>query len=405
MKTKIIIIIIAILVIGVTGYKVIERLTRQPAIQQEVSIPVQTVIIKPEQTDNYLAYEGRVSASKIEKISFKSTARLEQINGIEGEIIKPDQVFIQLDTSDLQLSLEAAEEKLKGAKANYDLASKGTRPEDKRLAQINVDKAKRAVDFYSQKLQELENLYQEGVVSRSEVDNIKLQLDLAVQDQELAATNYQKAINGAEQEVVQAAKSQYELAKTNRQASQDLLQDASYKVPSDRILIKKMYQVGELVPAGYPVAIVRSLEQQVVVGVSSKDLDQIHLGQRAVISHHDKQVAGKVTKVSEVPDEKHYLYQVEVTLDQSIYKIGEIAKVEISVGKSDEIWIPIAAVKNDGIDYVYLVKEGRAVIKKVKVIESKQDQLAVEGLVPGDQVITGNINKIQEQSLVTSTTE
>ncbi len=244
-------------------------------------------------------------------------------------------------------------------------------------------------------------LYEEGgVVSESELEGLKLELTLAQSDYALAEQNYQKALNGAEVEIVQAAQAQLALALTNREVQQMMLEDAVHILDEPKVIVDKLYEPGELVSAGYPVAIVRSIDQSVTVGVTRKDIVNIDVGGRVHVNLFDQIVDGEVIRVAQVPDTTHFLYEVEISLPDEAYVVGEIVTCEFVLGERKVIRIPITALMNDGIDYVFLEKDGLVVIRQVVVEEIVSGYAIVSGLDIGDRMITSNLNRISENSMI-----
>jgi len=400
MKAKILIIIVLIVVIGISIIKVNDYFKEDTTVKEVISIPVKTIAISESSVKDALVYQGVITPNKIEQIGFKTTARLETFNGEIGELLAADTILVELDISDMQLSLNAADNQLSAAMADYQRALKGSKPEDIELANISVNKATEAVDYLENKVADLTKLFEEGIVSQSELEGVTLELNLALSDLELASKSYDKAISGAEKEVILAAQAVVELAKTNKKAQQSLIEDATYTLTQPRVLIERFYEEGELVPAGYPVAILRSIEQGVILGVTRNDLDKVFIGQKAEIVSDRLTSLGEVVRIAEIPDQNHFLYEVEVSVDNEEYKVGEIVSCQLMLGTKNVVMIPISAIMNDGIDYVFVNDNGIAAKRKVVIEEVLEGKAMVTGLEMGDEMVINNLNKIHEKSKI-----
>lgn len=400
MKMKIIIGIVLLIIISLSGYRIWTMMNEEEGAAVLISTPVEIVEVQQEAYTNTLKYEGRVAPESLKKISFKSGGRIGNFTGEVGEILKEGSTLVSLDTSDLQASLDGAMLQLSAAQAEYERAVKGARREDIELARINRDKAKSAVDYLKTRVDDVTSLFNEGAVSASELDGLTLEYDLAVNDLALAQQTYEKAINGTEDELIAAAEAQLNLAQVNVDVSKRLLEDGAYVLKEDMVLVQKLYEEGELVPTGYPVAVLRSLVQKVTLGVTAGDLDHVYIGQEAQVRLDGQIGGGQVTRIAEVPDEKHFLYEVEVTLDRQDYRIGDIVKVDLILDEVEIIRVPIAAIMNDGIDYVYLDQDGKAVLQKINIVFVNEGQASVTGLEVGDRLIVSNLNRINENSLI-----
>ena len=400
MRMKIMTLVLVILALGAGGYRLYEQLTKDDGGELITSTPVSVKSIEATMVETSLSYQGRVAPTVIETVSFKSSGRLESFNGEVGQRLDPGLILAELDKSDLQLAVEAAANQLIAATAGYDQALKGASSEDVSMASLSTAKAQEAVDYLGELVSDARILYEEGILSESELEGLKLELALAESDVALAKTNYQKAAGGAEPEIIKAAKAQADMAAINEKAQQSLMDDGSYTLKDQRVLVKQMFEPGELIPAGYPVAILRSMEQLVVVGASGEELDQIYLGQKAHITINGEVKEGLVERIAEIPDESHFLYEVEIALADQDYLIGALVECKLVLGEQSAVTIPVTAIMNDGIDYVYLAEDGRAVIRKVSIVAVTEGMAIVEGLNIGDQMIVSNLNRIQEQSVV-----
>lgn len=400
MKMKVMTLILILLALSLGGYRLYEQMTKDNEIESMISTPVGVATIESTMVEKVLSYQGRIAPTVTETVSFKTSARLATFNGHVGALLEAGTVLAELDKSDLLLALEAATNQVIGATAEVDRALKGASDEDVTMASISAAKAQEAVDYLSGLAADGITLFEEGIVSQSELDRIELDLALAERDVDLAKTNYQKASGGAEPELIRAAQAQAALATTNEEAQQALMDDATYVLKDQRVLVKQMFEPGELVPAGYPVAVLRSIQQMVVVGVSGDELNQISIGQKVHIIAHGEVKEGQVQRIAEIPDESHFLYEVEVALTDHDYLVGELVECQLLLGEQSAVTIPVTAIMNDGIDYVYLAEEERVVIRKISIVTVVNGEAIVEGLNPGDQMIVSNLNRIQEQSVI-----
>ncbi len=400
MKMKLIFLVVALGLVGFTGYKIYNTLTEDYLAEEKAPVPITIFETELSNIPMTIKYQGSVAPLFVENISFKSSGRLESFKGLEGQTLEAGHILAQLNLSDLDLALDAAENQLTAAEADYARALKGARDEDVELARISLEKADQALAYLEDQVTKMTSLFEEGIVSQSELDSVTLELDLAKKDAELASENLNKALSGTEAEVIQAAAANVALAKTNVASNQGMIDDASYTLDKDMILVKQLYEEGELIPAGYPVAVLRSPKKIISIGVSGKDLSKIHLGQKVEISSGDKSGSGLISQIAEIPDEDHFLYNVEVSVESGDFNIGEITECKIAYDQVQGITLPIYALKNDGIDYIYIYKDGLAMMEKVDILDIYENQVLVLGLEPGTKVIISNLNRIQENSSV-----
>ena len=65
------------------------------------------------------------------------------------------------------------------------------------------------------------------------------------------------------------------------------------------------------------------------------------------------------------------------------------------------IWIPVACVLNDGEDYVYVVKEDRAVRKNIILGSVSGSQVVADGLAEGESLVVQGMKNLDNGSAVT----
>ncbi len=400
MKMKVTMAIMLLVVFLLGGYRIIQVVNKEETAQEVLTVPVSVMDVQLNEVAESLTYEGRVSPTSVEKVSFKSTARLAEFNGDVGDVIEEGTILTSLDDEDLALALEGANRQYEAAKATYQQAVNGATQEDLDLALISVEKTTEAVEYLSEQLEDIGVLLTEGVVSQSEYDGLVLEMTLAEKDLALAATNYDKAKLGSQQEVIDAAKAQMNLTLVNVKANEAMLEDSRYLASKSMVLVDQLYEIGELVPAGYPVAVLRSTTMEVNLGLTAEDLSKVYTGQSAVVETRTGTGLGTVSKVAELPDDTHFLYEVTIELAGDDYLVGDIASCALSMGNREVITVPVTAILNDGIDYVYVVEDGLAGIRQIDILKLYGEYVSVGGLIPGDQVIISNVNRLEPGSVV-----
>ncbi|SHK09099.1 RND family efflux transporter, MFP subunit [Geosporobacter subterraneus DSM 17957] len=362
--------------------------------------PVQLLSLQEETRPIILNYTGIVEASAIKKLAFKSSGKIDAVFVKKGDQIKAGQPLLQLDTKDLTYGLSAARGQMEAAQAQYEKAVNGAVPEDIRQMEANVKKAEAAYIFMKDQYEKLEKLYASGAVSQKDLDKIKVEFDAAEADYRSAMEMEKKLKNGSRPEDKAAAKGQLDQAAADYQHKLSLLEDALIRSGSDGYVIDLLYEEGEMVPAGYPVIVVRNDQQVFKVGLTTKDLNKIHIGTKTILWINGKPLEGTVTNIHSTPDQETLTYPVEVSLPSNTWPIGAVGHAEFIIGEAKGIWIPIAAILSNGDDYVFVMKNDRAYQRKIQLLEVEGNRVMVQGLEPGDKLIIGGMKKLKDQDLV-----
>lgn len=361
---------------------------------------VKTTEVKRESYPVRLSYIGTVTSKDIKKYSFKSSAKIASVNVVAGTAVKKGDILINLDTNDLKFSVNAAKSQMESAQAQYNKALNGALQEDIKTLELNVKQAQDAFDFAADLYDTNVKLFDKGGISQFQLDQSKLQMDNSKDTLNQAQEALKKVQSGSRPEDIAAAKSQYEAAKTNYEANLSLLDDAVLKSDVDGYIIEVLYKEGEMAPAGYPVVIVRSEIQTIMVGMSQKDIKQIQIGDTADVTIDGNSLSGVISDIDQIPDEKTLTYKVEVDLqensaDKKIY-IGSIAKVNFTTHELEGVWVDIPVIMNDGQDYVYVVENDHVIKKTLQIADIYEDKVSVSGLEPGSQLVIEGSSNIKE---------
>ncbi|WFD11788.1 efflux RND transporter periplasmic adaptor subunit [Tepidibacter hydrothermalis] len=363
-KKVIIVSIILILVIGVYSIKK----SNKPVAENSTvkARPVKTIQIKEETHPMTLDYIGSIETEEVKTISFKSPGKIEKIYVKEGQLVSKGSPIAKLDLTDLQLNLNSATAQMNMVNANYNKA--------KDDYEFNLD--------YYNKTQEL---YDNGGVSKKDLDQAQLKLDMS-------------------KSTLEASKAQYEQAKTSYELTNNSIKDATIIAGETGYIADVVAKEGENVNTGAPIVLMRPEKQIIHVGLSQEDVKKISLGKCAKVKIDDAQGKGKISNIDTIPDQQSRTYDIEIELTKEFssknFLIGSIANVSISLNDKKGVWLPINCVMSDGEEFVYIVEEDRIVRKNVKLSQTHEDKVLVEGLYNGASLVTQGMKTVKPGYLV-----
>lgn len=233
--------------------------------QDEVR-PVKTVEVAAAQSTKELNYSGSVKARYDVNLSFRVGGKILERAVNIGEHVKSGDLLAKIDASDYQLGV---------AKAEADLAA-----------------ATRQVETYALNKRRAQSLFDQNVVSRSELDQRNLAYDQAVSSRKAAATALEQAKN--------------QLSYTNLYAT------------ADGMVTQVESEPGQVVSAGSPVVtIALDGEKEVVIAVPETDIAQFKLG-KIVQAHFwarkDLTLNGTVREVAGSANAQSRTFNVRVSL-------------------------------------------------------------------------------------------
>ena len=361
--------------------------------------PVKTIELEDQSYPISLEYEGLTGGSEVRKLSFKSSAKVSKIYVSKGQNVKKGDNLVDLDKTDLNFEMEGAKSQMDGASAQYNKAVNGAQAEDINKAQIAVKNAEDNYNYYKDLHDKNVSLYQMQAVTKQQVNDVKIKLDGSESELNAAKETLKQLQNGTREEDKQAAQAQLNTAKVNYDSKVNLVQDASLIADVDGYVVDVLCKEGEMQSAGYPVVLIRSENQVVTVGLSDEDVKKIQLGTKAQVKIDDATNDGEIMNIVQMADTKSGTYSAEIKLlnpiDNSKFYIGQCAKVYINEGEKNGIWIPITSILNDGQDYVYVVEDGHAVKKNITLGQTNENQVCVEGLKSGDNLVNEGMKNIK----------
>lgn len=433
--------LVSILLTGAVMFSLSGCSKNAAAGEQEKVIPVKVMDVKEENYPVLLEYLGNTNSEDIIKYSFKVPGKIAQINVKEGDYVKQGQVLAVLDNQDYNFAVDGArgqmdaasgqmqaaqgkismaEAQVAAAKAQYDKAMNGAQKEDINSAKLAVKNAENTYNYAKESYTRVEKLYKEGIVSKQQLDDVKIKLDGAkvaldnskevlskaengarAEDKESALAQYNaaKAQHEAAKSQYQAAQGQYNASQTQYESKQSMVNDTVLKSEVSGYVVKVLNKAGENTAAGYPVVVIRTEEQVIDIQIAQNDIQKITIGTKANVKINDMETEGVIAEIDQTPDAKSRTYKAKIKMNTKIppdkFYIGTVAKVNIKLSNKKGIWLPITTILNDGEDYVYVVDKERISRKNVTIESIYGDKVLVTGVSLSDKVVTEGLKNIK----------
>ncbi|PLT36029.1 efflux transporter periplasmic adaptor subunit [Bacillus sp. V5-8f] len=340
-----------------------------------------------------------------------------------------------------EANIKAANARINSAQASLAELDKGAREQEKAQAQLAVDRAKAAYDKLKIDTDRVKALYNEGLASKKDYDDMQLQLtnaqkDVANAEQSLSlilegateeqrkrvASTVQEAQAGQEQamagkgqsvaakgqaiaardqavaskEQAVAAKGQsqaaYEQALIGKEQAELTLSKTSLNSPITGVVLEKLASEGQQVSPGTSVyKLGRTDQLKVLLSVPDKEIKDWSIGDKVSVSLYDKVKSGKVNKIHPQTNDSTGTISVEVVIPNKDFEWvpGQVVKANRVTSDNNGILIPIEAVISSGNNpYVFKAVKGHAVKTEVKTGNLIDNKIhIVSGLNEGDQVV------------------
>ena len=343
-------------------------------------VPVRSVLVEePSATDGaVLNASGYVVARRLATVSSKVTGRISEVLFEEGAAVAAGQVLARLDAATAQ--------------AEHGVALRSLDAAQRRLREIEV----RLVDA-RRTLDRNRSLVERALVARSALDTAEADVESL-------------------QARLDAARAEVGVAQARVAVSQQGLDDLAIRAPFDGVVISKDAQPGETVSpvsagGGFTRTGIATLvdmgSREIEVDVNEAYINRVHDDQRveAVLdAYPDWRVPARVVSIVPTADRQKATVRVRIAFEQLDPRI--LPDMGIKVRFLEEPGeaapagprLPVAALlRGDEGSAVWLVREGRAERRAVRVGEERDGEVVVlEGLQGGEAVIVDPPQRLRD---------
>lgn len=313
-------------------------------VEEKTARSVETTTVGTGAISSDFSFSGKVAPSREVSVVPTIAGKVLSFGYEVGDSVGAGAVLFTVDSTDLQNNLRSVQ-------ASYD------------VAELQAQNAKTT-------LESNQILYDEGIIAKSEYDQIKLAYDTA----EANLTSLQVQMDNLQKNIA----------------------DCSVTSPISGVISARNIEIGSFASQSTPSYTIIDLSRvKVEVGVSEQMVNDIAVGDEVDVlltAVSPEPLTGTVSTISPAATQAG-TYTVKVELDNSrgLLKAGMLAEVKFVKEASDNtIILPRDAVMTkDGETYVYIVENNTA--KKTLVttgIESGDQIEITEGLTEGMEVVT-----------------
>lgn len=287
-------------------------------------VPVKTKTVQEEIFSTMLKYSATLKARSEAMEYARVSDVVQEVNVKVGDYVQKDQVVLTFPKNNQTAQYYQV-------KANYDLAA--------------------------QNRQRMEKLYNEGLISKQELDNVV---------------------------------ANFEVAKANLDQTNDALQ---VKAPLSGYITQLNVKPTDNVTTGAPLFTVSNLDQiEAQIWASSKEIGQIKLGQRTTVNWNGRKYEGVISQVSQIMDTGKKAFEVKALFKNPTKGLtsGITADLTLETYRKDQALVIDRKnlINEAGKRFVYVVEQGKAVKREVEIAEGQGVRVEVlSGLKPGDVLI------------------
>lgn len=228
--------------------------------------------------------------------------RIIRMNYEEGSLIKKGDTLAETDHRSIVQQVNQAQAALTVAEQQYDMLVKGARNEDLRVAEEGVKQAEANLNLAKLALDRTQKLINDHSVSQSQMDAAQTQYDVAYAQLQSAQQSLEKMQHYARPEEIRSAAAQVEQAQAALDYATISLEHSYVISPIDGTVLERLVEVGDYANVGTPIYTVSDLRMmKMTVYVGEAELARIRLGDEAKVvldGMPDHPFEGKVIYIS-----------------------------------------------------------------------------------------------------------
>lgn len=355
-------------------------------------------------------YSGKVAPNQEANVLSTVGGKVSQANYDIGQNVSKGAVMFRMDTADvenqinvLRASLTAVEAGITSAKTNLELVNGATMQSQIESAKTALENAKLNLDNVTTNYENNKVLFEAGILSETEMNQIQLSYDSAEVAYNQAEQNYDLVANQMPAENQRKAEDAYNSAVAQKasieaqiKSAQKTISDATVTAPISGVITTKNIVSGTVLSQASPAYVITDMSKvKIDVAVTQQVINTLSVGQQVdVVLSAISQEPFKaiITTINPVANTQGtYDVQVELNNSDGVLKVGMLAEVSFTKESAeDTIVLPRSCViEKDNEIYVYIEENGKA--KKVLVttgIDTGENIQITSGLEEGMNVVT-----------------
>ena len=195
-------------------------------------------------------FRGKVKFETI-SVSSKLAGRVSKLYVEEGQQVKEGDTLAFLDIPEINAKMIQAEGAVKAATGQLNMAYNGATTEQLIQLDGKLEAAKAQLDFAKESYNRLDNMYQDSLVSRQQLDEVKMKLNMARAQVSALEAKRHEAKNGARTEQIDQAKGQLDRARGAKEEVLTASNEIYLLAPADMSIETISLEEGELLTPGY----------------------------------------------------------------------------------------------------------------------------------------------------------
>jgi HlyD family secretion protein len=367
-----------------------------------------------------LSAGGYIVAHHKINVNSKVTGRVKWIGVEKGDKVKEGQVLVRLEDDEFRAQYDQAQGAVENARAYYEELQHGSRPEEVQQAQHNLDEARATAANDKITLDRTRELYGQGVLSKQSLDDAAAKYES--DQQRMNSLNQAFALSklGPRAEEIARAKGALLQAEGQAAYAKSLLDATIIRAPVTGTILERKVEKGELLtaqfastaeggPQGSVVALADLDDLQVELDIAQNDFSRLKPHQKSVVTvdaFPNLKWEGEISEMSPEANRQKATVQVKVQIknpDEHLRPdMNATVKFLADENKNGSnepsgAVVPTNAVRDhDGKKVVFIVTNGKVVMKNVRIVQQRRNGYLVDGPINGENVVTNGPENLKD---------
>jgi HlyD family secretion protein len=274
--------------------------------------------------NDFIKVSGNIEATEVD-VGFKISGRIVSRFFEEGDWVDQGKVLAKLDDEDLRNRLEVARATLMSAQARLSKLFAGSRPEEIREAEANLNQARFDMENKETQYERMKSLFEKRVIPKETLDNAEAVFKIAKASYQKATENYLLVKEGPRKEDIEDARAQVEQARASVKLNETQLSYTTIYSPISGVVLVKSGEIGEVVNPGTSIVTLADIKNiWLKAYIPETDLSRVKWGQEVIVTtdlHPKKEYRGKVSFISSQSEFTPKQIQTEKERVNLVYRI------------------------------------------------------------------------------------
>ncbi len=370
LKKIFVLLIVALIILAAVGLVVRKKhkLAKAPKFGLR-PYPVRVCVAHSGSLEKTIDYLAIVEPFQVANISARLTTDVNAVLCDEGSVVKANQILIKLDDRDILDDIASVSADIARVKSELE-ANK-----------VKVSSLKKTLEYWQREAKRDKTLADKG------------DIPLASAEATIDKANEFEGSYEAAKHNTSALISAIKALESKKKQIETRLSYAVIRSPYDGVVTQRFVDPGDLATVGKKLLVVEdSSKLKLSFDIPQKDISNVKQGDKIEFVINDKKQDAQITNIYPSLDKARMLH-VEALLSKeqaSGLTIGQYVPVKLNVSLIKDAVLVASESLVQGPDndmYVFVVEDSSLKSHKVKVLGASNDETAVEGISPDEQVV------------------